>query len=121
MPLKTAQNEGYSSLQGKLCILTAVALPKGFTSIAVPSINHRILKRPIKVHTPAERKGVAWTCCFTVLVALISDVPSVIINYVVIQTSHRKVTERAEQATESSMERSDAAVNLTWPGQAREA
>jgi hypothetical protein len=44
------------------------------------------------IDTPAERKGVAWTCCFTVLVALFIDIPSVIINYVVIQTSHRKVT-----------------------------
>lgn len=62
MPLKTAQNEGYSSfqaiLQGKFCILTAVALPKGFTSIAVPSINHRIgeYSKDLSRFTPSSVK-----------------------------------------------------------------
>lgn len=50
--LKQQKYEGYSSFQAltsrKLSILTAV---KSFTSIAVPSINHRVLKRAIKVHT----------------------------------------------------------------------
>ena len=50
MPLKTAEYEAVTL--GKLGILiTAIALPKSFTSIAVPSINHRVLGRAIKVHT----------------------------------------------------------------------
>ena len=47
--LKQQKYEGYNSFQaltlGKLSILTAIALPKSFTGIAVPSINHRVLKR----------------------------------------------------------------------------
>jgi hypothetical protein len=56
--LKQQQYEGYSSFQaltlGKLSILIAIALPKSFTSIAVPSINHRVLKKSYQGSHPEE-------------------------------------------------------------------